>query len=238
MKTSVKNGMLINEEERLEFFIWDAYLRKKAASITGSKVNSLGLLPVRIFKGGKYESKTFMNPTFTQFYPSDVQMRKEKVYPESIEQPYMVMVFEKGDQICPVETIQDLDNADRFTSMMLDGQLDTNIPYNLLTKAWIQNMISNDTNLNVPVTNLEIVRKKICRDRNDITKTFASVLAKKPNTSLIAYQFASIRELCGVDSVFTGLSFEDFNTMLAYSLNITSSQREQNISPLESIIKY
>ena len=54
---------------------------------------------------------------------------------------------------------------------------------------------------------------------------------------MVAYRFANARELCGVDSVFSGLSFEDMNSMLDYAINTTNTGREQNESPLEQIIK-
>ena len=238
-KLSTKDGMFIVEDYKLELFVLSGYVDKRIATISGSKVTSLALLPARVFpKDDKtYQSGTMFNPTITDLFPSDIETRKLKIYPESEEKTYLVLIFHKGDRLCPTEVIRSLDNTVLFTEAYLSGNLDTNIPYNLLSRAWITNMLLNDVSLNVPVTIIELVRKKLCRDRNDATKTFASVLGKNPKTRMVAYRFANARELCGVDSVFSGLSFEDMNSMLDYAINTTNTGREQNESPLEQIIK-
>ena len=205
----------------LKIFVYQKYIDTNQARIEGSTVTALALTPFRWYESIKAEEQdkpsvtgTLNIPSYIQFYPQDVNTDKMiKVYPESYEKPYAVLTFGDGYKC-----------------------LDDNIPYDMLTPAWIQNMLMNDVSLHVPVTTLSTIVMQMCRSPKDPSKTFAQYLAGQKNPSMIGYRFANIREL-SASSVFGGLSFEDFNYMADLGLSMTKEEKEQKISPIEDILK-
>lgn len=224
-----------------KIYIMKSWVGKKATRVIGRRVNSLGLLPIKIYKDKFFETelttKTLMVPSVVDFIPADIQDEKVKIYPSSDMKEYMVMYFEPGDMICPLIGPRKLDNTVLFTDMMLNGQLDNNIPFNLLTNAWVLNMLSNDVSLHVPITNIDYIVSNLCRYKHDRKKRFSAVLAANPKLSMVDYVFENIRGICANTSVFSALAFEDMNYMLDSALNMVMSNREQQESPLEPIIK-
>ena len=229
-------------EGRFELYIDQRYVGKKLCSINGAVVNSIGLLPYKYYKkreGTKPDEEgTFMCPHMTDFFPTSINMgEKVKIYEESDEKEYTVLTFFPGDEICSIYVIQSLDNVVIMTDAVLNGKLDNNIPYKLLTKAWVLNSTQNAVNFNVPITTLEVIISELCRDKKNQNRKFAEVLGKDPTASQVGYVFANIRDICAASSVYAALSFEDQNAMLDASLNMTKEQREQKISPLEQLLK-
>ena len=131
-----------------------------------------------------------------------------------------------------------MDNVNLFLELLLGSKLDNNIPYTYLSQAWVKNMSMNDNDLGVPITTIDLIIYELCRYINDKSKPFGAVYGKDPTISPVAYRFANIREICATNSVFTALAFEDMNSMLDASLNMTQKEKDQKISPLEQIIKF
>lgn len=228
----------------LKLYISQKYIDTNIGKIEGSVVGSLGLLPYRWYSNIKDADNdkpsitgTLDIPSYINFYPQDVDSDKVlKIYNESYDKPYCVLTFGDGYKCFPSEIIRDLDSVTLFEETMLGGRLDDNIPYDLLTPSWIKNMLMNDVSLHVPLSTLSTIVMTMCRDAKNPDKTFAQVIAKQKNPSMIGYRFANIREL-SASSVFGGLSFEDFNLMADISLNMTKEEKEQKISPIEDILK-
>jgi hypothetical protein len=116
-------------------------------------------------------------------------------------------------------------------------KVDNNIPYPLLSKIFTKNSTDNGVDLGVPIQIIDLIIYKVCRDKKDVSRPFGQIIGKNPKVSPIAYQFANMRDICGADSVFAALTFEDMNTMLDSSLNMTMNGDSQNLSPTEQIIK-
>lgn len=228
----------------LNIYIAQKYVDTNISRIEGPVVGSLALVPFRWYESNKaFEADkpsitgTLDIPSYIKFYPQDVESDKNvKIYKESYEKPYTVATFVDGYKAFQGEIIQDLDNVTLFEETMLAGRLDDNIPYDMLTPSWIKNMIMNDISLNVPVTTLSTIVMKMCRNPRNPKETFAQYIAKQKNPSMIGYRFANVREL-SAESVFGGLSFEDFNYMADLGLSMTKEEREQKLSPIEDILK-
>lgn len=236
-----KGDNLYLREGAAKVYVLKNWVGKKPTRVIGRRVNSLGLLPIKLYKDNTFEkevaTKTLMIPSVVDFVPSDIQDEKVKIYPSSDQKDYMVMYFETGDMVAPLLGPKKLDNVVMFTDMLLNGQLDNNIPFNLLTRAWVSNMISNDVSLHVPITNIDYIVSNLCRYKGDRKKRFSTVLASNPKLSMVDYVFENIRGICANTSVFSALAFEDMNYMLDAALNMVMSEREQKESPLEPIIK-
>lgn len=228
----------------LKLYVLQKYIDTNISKIEGAIVGSLGLLPFRWYaslKDAENEKPSItgtMNiPSYINFYPQDVDSDKViSIYKESYDKPYCILTFGDGYKCFQGEIIQQLSNVTLFEEVLLAGRLDDNIPYNLITPAWIQNMVMNDISLNVPAATLSTIVMQMCRDPKNTKRTFAQSIANQKNPSMVGYRFANVREL-SASSVFGGLSFEDFNYMADLGLSMSKEEREQTLSPVEDIIK-
>ena len=243
IKLTVKDGFFVLQEGVIELYVYQDYFEKNTAKISGTSCTSFGLLPMAYFKKRDEEKPiwvgTQMIPTMAEFYPSSTETGvKKTLHPDCDQTDYTIFRFEAGDKITPTGIIKNLDNVVLFTEMMLSGRIDCAIPYTRLTEAWVKNMLWNDVNLSVPITNIESIVGNLCRYKDDLTKPFSWVYGKDPKkVSEYAYRFINIRGICAAESVFGALSFEDMNYMIDSSLNMTSENKEQRISPIEKVIK-
>lgn len=228
----------------LKVYVLQKYIDTNIGRIEGATVGSLGLLPFRWYSSIKDAESdnpsitgTLNIPSYINFYPQDVDSDKQiTIYKESYEKPYCVLTFGDGYKCFQAEIIQDLSNVTLFEEVLLAGRLDDNIPYDMITPAWIKNMTMNNISLNVPVTTLSTIVMQMCRDPKNPDRTFAQAIANQKNPSMIGYKFANVREL-SASSVFGGLSFEDFNYMADLGLSMTKEEKDQKISPIEDILK-
>jgi hypothetical protein len=228
----------------LRTYVLQKYIDTNIGKIEGSTVSTLGLLPYRWYENIKAAdedkpsaSGTLCIPSYIKFYPQDVDSDKDVlIYPESYVKPYCILTFGDGYKCFQSEIIQDLDNVTLYEETFLDGRMDDNIPYDLLTPSWIKNMTMNDISLHVPVTTLSTITAQLCRDPKNMDKRWSEVIATQKNPKMIGYRFANIREM-SASSVFGGLSFEDFNYTVDIALSMSKENREQKISPIEDILK-
>lgn len=52
------------------------------------------------------------------------------------------------------------------------------------------------------------------------------------------YLIANFRDICKYNSIFSSITFEDFDTMVGAALNVSRTNRKQIESPVEKIMKY
>ena len=111
------------------------------------------------------------------------------------------------------------------------------IPYDKVANIWEKNMQMNNINLGVPFLIEEMVLSVAYRYAKDPSKMFCEVCTKDPKISMYDYVMNNIRQICQYTSTFTGLTFEDIDTMITTSLNRTRNHGEEAYSPIEEIIK-
>lgn len=225
-----------------------ASVEKKASIISkieGNVVSSLGLLPFRWYatiKDADADKPSLIGtlniPSLINFYPQDVDTDKSMlIYKESYLKDYTIMTLADGYKCFQGNIVKKLTNVTLFfEDLFLNGRLDDNIPYNLLTPACIRNMELNDVSLQMPAFPFGTIVNRMCRNPNNLKETFAKYIARQKNPSMIGYRFVNVREM-SASSVFGGISFEDFNYMVDLGLTSTAENRKQSISPLEDIIK-
>lgn len=242
MKITVnKKDMMILEGGKLELYVDQKYMGTSMGVLSGSSIETLGLLPYRWYKNIGDSSPTEVGtmdiPSMVEFTPTTIEMDiPVKIYQNSEEKKYTIMTFEAGTEMWSKYGIQSIMNAQIFERAILDGKLDNNIPYTMIIPSWIKNQKLNGVSLGVPAIILGIILHALCIDPKS-GKPFGEVLGKDPKHPTIGYSFINIREASAA-SVFGGLSFEDQNSMLDMAINATLQNKEQKISPLEKILKY
>lgn len=242
MKITVnENNMMVLSEGKLELYVYQKYIGTKMGIMSGSTLETIGLLPYRWYKKvtdtKPTKVGTMTTPSMIVFHPTTIEMDKTvKIYPESDEKKYTIMTFEAGTEMWSQYGIKSLTNAQIFVDAILTGKFDNNIPYTMLVPSWLKNLEINSMSLNVPVMTMEMIVHSMCKDRKT-GKPFGEVLGNDPKHSLVGYDFLNVREASAA-SIFGALSFEDQNAMLDVAINMTLQDKEQRVSPLEKIIKY
>ena len=246
MKISEKNGIYYLDEGRLELYTPQKYLGS-VNNIEGEKAHVMGLVLYKYYDkltDTKPSKVGVLNdPSMVVFYPVDISMNvKDKIwtgiYDYSNENEYTVLHFQKGSRLMNRDIVRNLDNVTIFMDLMLSSKIDNNIPYNMLSQCWIKNLNMNKQSLDVPYSIINLLIYKLCVSIKTPNKQFGEIFGKDPKISPVAYKFVSIRQICASDSVYNALSFEDMNSMIDASLNMTQLEKDQKISPLEKIIKY
>lgn len=79
----------------------------------------------------------------------------------------------------------------------------------------------------------------MCRSSKDESIPFRKEIAK-PNSKANQYSYKpiNIKKLPSINSTFTSLAFEDINASIISSIRKTKDGEEENISPVEQVIKY
>lgn len=237
---SIENGEVVLNKGRLDIYIYQKYVGKMC-DITGDIIKSIGILPYRWY--AKWDDTvptkigTLKIPASVEFHPSEIKLSEEvKIYPQSDNKEYVVMTFFEKDKCWSNLMIQSMDAPMSFTESLLSAKLDTNIPYELLTPYWQTISLQNKVNFGVSGPAMDMIVRQICRYKGDKSILYATMLEKDPNIGQVSYQFMTSRELCADSGVFSSISFEDMNAMIDNSINITTSGKPQERSPIEDII--
>lgn len=245
MKMTNKNGIVYLEEGKIELFTPQKYMEQKIANINGNDMVTLGIMPYKYYAKSTDTKPThvgiFNEPTIVTFFPTDVEQNVEDgiwdgIYNYTNTNTYTKMIFESGYKLYDSCLIKSLNNVTLYADLFLGGKLDNNIPYQYISPAFFKNMQMNNVDLAVPCTVVQLMAQELCRSATDPKKRFADIIGRDPKVSPVAYRYASIRQICASNSVFSALAFEDMNAMLDSSLNMTAEERTQKKSPLEQIL--
>lgn len=241
LKLTNKDNKGFLDSGRLEILIPDSYFDHKMTSIHGEFVETLGFVVYRFYEKPSNDKPSKIGvlnvPTKVVLYPTDIiQHQPIQVHPSSEPILYTVLSFEAGTEVILLNTIHDISNIDLFMGALFGGHIDTNIPYDLLAPAWMQNLLLNGEDLGINFTIMSVIIAELCRYKKDKSKKFAEVIAKDPSIPMTDYVFVNFREICANSSVLAALAFEDMNSMLDSALNMTREEKEQSISPLEQML--
>lgn len=245
MKMSIKDDIIYLDEGKLEIFTPQNYIGS-IATINGDSLETFGAAVYKYYKNPKDKKPTKISvlkrPSILKFYPTYIDQNVKDtiwdgIYTDLNENVYCRMSFEQGSRVVDKVSIQHLDNVVKFLDSLMARKIDNNIPYPILSEIFVKNSTDNGIDLGVPICIIDLIIYKLCRDKRDMRKPFGQVYGKDPKVSPIAYQFANMRDICASDSVFSAITFEDMNSMLDASLNMTTNGVSQNQSPTEQIIK-
>ena len=124
LKLINKNNQGYLESGKLEILIPQVYFEHKFASIHGEFVDSFGFIMYRYYNKPSDDKPSKVNvlnvPTKVTFYPTDIiQNQSIQIHQTSEPTIYTILVFEAGNPVMLLNTIQDLSNIDLF----IDDQL-------------------------------------------------------------------------------------------------------------------
>lgn len=233
-----KDEFLILTAPYMEVYIPTDFFDSGLAENLGSSINTLGLLNARVFDDGN--SPGFLEilnlPTKIVLYPSDMETKKLKLSPLLPEENYMVCKFYKDMPFMRKELVKASDNAELFFNLLIRGKIPRNIPYDKILTVWRKNLDLNGVNFKVPSSILELIIREVYRDPKT-GEPYGKLRGNKPMSEWGPYTTANMRNICAKNSTFAAITFEDFDAMVTTSLNRKKQGKNQNISPIEKIIK-
>lgn len=229
---------IIFEGHTMEAYIPEYYFQGKLAEDKGSMIEVFGLFNVRVFDGNGRPLKleTFNIPSMLHLYPTEMETKELELVDDVIEK-YRVCKFYKGNRVLNKSIHQDASNVELFINLLFRGNIPRTIPYTQILQIWQKNLELNNVKLGVTSAILEVIITEIYRNKKKPEETFAKVIGKDPTASEFGYRPANIREICARNSTFAALTFEDIDSMITTSLNISKYNKEESQSPIEKIIK-
>lgn len=202
-------------------------------------LNLFGLTSCGIFSGGKFKGFDTINlPSWNKFYVYDME-RKEVELPGVGNTMCRVYKYNKGHKFCISNVLEDALNAQFYLNNVTYGKLPGTIPYDKVLFTWFKNQIMNHVDFGVPSLILEVILRCSYRYAKDPSKNFASIIGKaKEGITMYDYIMASIRRICQLTSTFTGITFEDFDSMVSTAINRSKNKSgPEPYSPLEELFK-
>ena len=229
------------EKPYCEFYIPISYFEDTSGFATdkGDILSVFGIFDISFFENGTVTDRKIMNiPTFIDLfvYSSEISTADTPGnQPDNTK--YKILKYFKGDKIMSNRVVEDSENAETFIRFITQAKLPPSIPYDKSILIWRKNQEVNGVNLGVPSVIEELILSTSYRDSSDLSKKFAHVIGENPNVSPYDYTMASIRQICQYASTFTGLTFEDMDSMITTSLNRSRENTPEATSPIEDIIK-
>lgn len=224
--------------EELRIYIPDFYFDTGIAEVIGGRTNTLGLLNCQVITKGKPGKVETINlPTQINIYPTEIEKQTLTLIKGGEAEVYHVAKFFRGDNITDTNVVKDSTNVERFLKLLTGGKIPSTVPYGKVIEIWHKNLEINGIKLGVSSTVMESIIRETYRDKSKPEFTFGEVAAKNPNKSEFDYRTANIREVSALNSVFTGIVFENMDQMINSGINITRYKKKQTISPVEKIIK-
>nr|DAF63257.1 MAG TPA: hypothetical protein [Myoviridae sp. ctXXl13] len=233
-----KDNFIFLDTNYCEFYIPEYYFDNKWATYQKDSINCLGVFEVGIgdSNGNIKERKTLNVPVITDFYYNDMDETDITGSDGTVEK-CIVLKYTKGDKVMNSFVVKDSVNAALFLSMITKGKLPKTIKYTDLITVFNKNKALSGVNFGVPSSIEELVLAVSYRDKNDITRKFATVIGAG-KAGEYDYTTTSIRKICQYASTFSAMTFEDVNSMIITSVNRTRHKKNEMDSPVEKILKY
>lgn len=233
-----ENDKIVCAGDMLEVYIPESYFETGVSNFIGAEIHTIGLLYTRGYKGDKVLFTELMNlPSEIVLSPGSIKNLDINITGYDADTKYRVISFYKNMPVMQAYCMQNSDHVQSFVNMVLGGKVD-NVPYSKLINVWYKNLDINGIGLGVPATSLEIILSELYASADNPDITYGIAKNANPNLNELAYTTRNIREICSNSSTFAALTFEDFDTMLAASLNRNRENKPQEVSPLEKVIKY
>ena len=169
------------------------------------------------------EIKTFNIPTWIELYSPSTETRIVNISrnPNEVnEVKCKVINYQKGSKIMSSSVIQDSSNAEDYMNLIIKGKLPQCIPYSSMMDLWQKNLNLNNVGFGVMNVIEEMILATMCRDRRDPSKKFCHVVTTEPLTDY-DYKMNNVRQICQYTSTFNALTFEDMDSMITTSLNLS-----------------
>lgn len=224
--------------EYMEIYVPMSYFEGSPVAFNeGASIRTIGLVYVRSFKNGTPgDIKLFNLPVTVQFMVYETKQDTIKVNNRSIE--VMTLQYMKDAYVLHQSVTKGREVAGSFLNLILGGKIPTSINYSQVIDLWWRNLEIAGISYKVPSKIFEMIIASIYRNPHNPKKRYGQYYGSHPNSDGYDYVTGNVRDVVKQLSTFSGMVFEDINTMISNGINNSIEGKEEPISPLEKIIHY
>lgn len=224
--------------EYMEIYVPMSYFEGSPVAFNeGASIRTIGLVYVRSFKDGTPgDIKLFNLPVTVQFMVYETKQDTIKVNNRSIE--VMTLQYMKDAYVLHQSVTKGREVAGSFLNLILGGKIPTSINYAQVIDLWWRNLEIAGISYKVPSKIFEMIIASIYRNPHNPKKRYGQYYGSHPNSDGYDYVTGNVRDVVKQLSTFSGMVFEDINTMISNGINNSIEGKEEPISPLEKIIHY
>lgn len=224
--------------EYMEIYVPMSYFEGSPVAFNeGASIRTIGLVYVRSFKNGTPgDIKLFNLPVTVQFMVYETKQDTIKVNNRSIE--VMTLQYMKDAYVLHQSVTKGREVAGSFLNLILGGKIPTSINYSQVIDLWWRNLEIAGISYKVPSKIFEMIIASIYRNPHNPKKRYGQYYGSHPNSDGYDYVTGNVQDVVKQLSTFSGMVFEDINTMISNGINNSIEGKEEPISPLEKIIHY
>ena len=228
----------IHCSEYMEIYVPMSYFEGSPVAFNeGASIRTIGLVYVRSFKNGTPgDIKLFNLPVTVQFMVYETKQDTIKVNNRSIE--VMTLQYMKDAYVLHQSVTKGREVAGSFLNLILGGKIPTSINYSQVIDLWWRNLEISGISYKVPSKIFEMIIASIYRNPHNPKKRYGQYYGSHPNSDGYDYVTGNVQDVVKQLSTFSGMVFEDINTMISNGINNSIEGKEEPISPLEKIIHY
>ena len=228
----------IHCSEYMEIYVPMSYFEGSPVAFNeGASIRTIGLVYVRSFKNGTpSDIKLFNLPVTVQFMVYETKQDTIKVNNRSIE--VMTLQYMKDAYVLHQSVTKGREVAGSFLNLILGGKIPTSINYSQVIDLWWRNLEIAGISYKVPSKIFEMIIASIYRNPHNPKKRYGQYYGSHPNSDGYDYVTGNVQDVVKQLSTFSGMVFEDINTMISNGINNSIEGKEEPISPLEKIIHY
>ena len=222
-----------------EFYIPTEYfaMGKKFAEDFTDKINVIGLFNIGLFENDKLvDVKVFNVPVYLDINVYDFDVRMIDVGSGNAVE-CRVYKYYKDAIICRSFIPENSSVAQTFLQLIISGSMPGTIPYSQCLSVWRKNLELSGVSLGVSSAVMEMILAVMYRDAKDPSKKYCIRYGSSADSSEYDYMSASIRQICQYNSTFTGIIYEDIDSMITSAINRNRNGKEEGETPMEKIIK-
>ena len=220
--------------DRIEFLIPESYFAEPPlAEDLGGSVEVLCFVDVRA-----YEKEGSKPRLFGIRLPARVRVRYSSADVETDEDGDKVRVFSSGAGDILIDDVNVVQSSDNVSGLfrVLAGARITGVSYEDLASLFIDGAKLNGAGTGVTRSVLEAAISEMARWSKDTSVPLRVPLAAGKATQE-DFRFVKLKDLPRLNSVFTGIGFEDIQLAVQSGVRKTMSGEPQRPSPMEELIK-
>jgi len=234
-----RDNEVVFNGHKLEIFIPTLYFDEEIAIEMGMSISTLGIFMFKYYSGESSKGELFQFNLAETVEFTYSEQRVEELEMNNMTDKYKIFTLYNEDIFLKsVKLAKNFKNTESFVNLHNKGKIPSTVQYKDIINLYMENMFSNNANLKVPSSLLEMTIGELARSKHDINIPFRKVIGKNPNVSQLDYIQVSIKNLAMINSTFTAITSEDINQAIQSAIAKSRTNGAELETPIEKTIKY